>query len=85
MHNCKRSSFLQGIPRKRVSDEINKALSDVGLLEQAGVFSKHLSGGQKRKLSIAIACIGDPKVRKTQRLPLSSSNLAHPTCWAQGF
>ncbi|XP_026331721.1 ATP-binding cassette sub-family A member 5-like, partial [Hyposmocoma kahamanoa] len=53
---------IKGIPRKRISDEINKALSDVGLLEQAGVFSKHLSGGQKRKLSIAIACIGDPKI-----------------------
>lgn len=54
---------FQGIPRKRLSEEIHKALSDVGLLDQANVFAKHLSGGQKRKLSIAIAFIGDPKVR----------------------
>ncbi|KAM3955750.1 cholesterol transporter ABCA5-like, partial [Aphomia sociella] len=53
---------VKGIPRKRIPDEIHKSLSDVGLLDQAGVFSKHLSGGQKRKLSIAIAFIGDPKI-----------------------
>ncbi|KAJ0173327.1 hypothetical protein K1T71_011503 [Dendrolimus kikuchii] len=53
---------VKGIPRKRISEEIHKALSEVGLLDQAGVFSKHLSGGQKRKLSIAIAFIGDPKI-----------------------
>ncbi|XP_075983489.1 cholesterol transporter ABCA5-like isoform X2 [Anticarsia gemmatalis] len=53
---------VKGIPFKRRDEEIHKSLSDVGLLEQAGVFSKHLSGGQKRKLSIAIAFIGDPKI-----------------------
>ncbi|XP_059054824.1 cholesterol transporter ABCA5-like [Achroia grisella] len=53
---------VKGIPRKRIPDEIHKSLADVGLLDQAGVFSKHLSGGQKRKLSIAIAFIGDPKI-----------------------
>ncbi|CAB3246103.1 unnamed protein product [Arctia plantaginis] len=53
---------VKGIPRKRRSEEIHKALSEVGLLDQSGVFSKHLSGGQKRKLSIAIAFIGDPKI-----------------------
>ncbi|KAH9638909.1 hypothetical protein HF086_004439 [Spodoptera exigua] len=51
-----------GIPRKRLPEEIHKALSDVGLLDQMNVFAKHLSGGQKRKLSIAIAFIGDPKI-----------------------
>ncbi|XP_064074250.1 cholesterol transporter ABCA5-like [Vanessa tameamea] len=53
---------VKGIPRRRISDEVHKALSEVGLLDQASVFSKHLSGGQKRKLSIAIAFIGDPKI-----------------------
>ncbi|XP_073948704.1 LOW QUALITY PROTEIN: cholesterol transporter ABCA5-like [Choristoneura fumiferana] len=59
--HCRRAE-IKGIPRKRHSEVINKAMVDVGLSEQAGVFSKHLSGGQKRKLSIAIACIGDPKI-----------------------
>ncbi|XP_063368836.1 cholesterol transporter ABCA5-like [Cydia amplana] len=53
---------VKGIPSKRHKEEISKAMSDVGLSDQASVFSKHLSGGQKRKLSIAIACIGDPKI-----------------------
>ncbi|XP_037292721.1 ATP-binding cassette sub-family A member 5 isoform X2 [Manduca sexta] len=53
---------VKGIPRKRIPEEIHKALAEVGLLDQAGVFAKHLSGGQKRKLSIAIAFIGDPKI-----------------------
>ncbi|XP_026730464.1 ATP-binding cassette sub-family A member 5-like [Trichoplusia ni] len=53
---------VKGIPRKKQPEEIHKAISDVGLLDQAHVFAKHLSGGQKRKLSIAIALIGDPKI-----------------------
>ncbi|XP_039751795.1 ATP-binding cassette sub-family A member 5-like isoform X1 [Pararge aegeria] len=53
---------VKGIPRNRISDEVHKAVSEVGLLDQMMVFSKHLSGGQKRKLSIAIAFIGDPKI-----------------------
>ncbi|XP_061382063.1 cholesterol transporter ABCA5-like isoform X3 [Danaus plexippus] len=53
---------VKGIPRKRVPGEVQRALSEVGLLDQMHVFSKHLSGGQKRKLSIAIAFIGDPKI-----------------------
>ncbi|XP_045490404.1 cholesterol transporter ABCA5 isoform X1 [Pieris rapae] len=53
---------VKGIPSKRISDEVHKAVSEVGLLDQMDVFSKHLSGGQKRRLSIAIAFIGDPKI-----------------------
>jgi ABC-type multidrug transport system ATPase subunit len=34
----------------------------VGLAEKADVYSRALSGGMKRKLSVAIALIGDPKV-----------------------
>ena len=39
------------------------ALDSVGLADQSRVQSVKLSGGQKRKLSVAIAIIGDPKVR----------------------
>lgn len=57
--------MFQGVPPKQVSEQVHKSLVEVGLLEQVGVFAKHLSGGQKRKLSIAIAMIGDPKVSFT--------------------
>ena len=42
--------------------QIQHALDDVDLKDQADVFAKKLSGGQKRKLSVALALIGDPKV-----------------------
>ena len=37
-------------------------LKDVQLEEQRDTLSKDLSGGQKRKLSLAMALMGDPKV-----------------------
>lgn len=37
-------------------------LEDIDLLDQKDQLSKTLSGGQKRKLSVAIAMIGDSKV-----------------------
>lgn len=41
---------------------MTKTLRDIDLTDKANVSAKHLSGGQKRKLSIGIAVIGDPKV-----------------------
>lgn len=43
--------------------EVSKILRDVDLTEKTNSQAKHLSGGQKRKLSVGIAIIGDPKVR----------------------
>ena len=37
-------------------------MNSVDLLDQADVLASKLSGGQKRKLSVAMALIGDPKV-----------------------
>lgn len=42
--------------------EVTKTLKDIDLEDKADTFSKYLSGGQKRKLSVGIAIIGDPKV-----------------------
>jgi len=41
---------------------VNKMIRDVGLTEKRGVRSKNLSGGQRRKLSLCAALIGDSKV-----------------------
>jgi ATP-binding cassette subfamily A (ABC1) protein 3 len=37
-------------------------LAEVGLIEKANAKSSTMSGGQKRKLSLGIALIGDSKV-----------------------
>lgn len=44
------------------SNEINHILSTFDLLEKRDTFSKSLSGGTKRKLSIIIALLGGSKV-----------------------
>jgi len=54
--------LLQGICPSLVEAEVSKTLRDIDLLEKANTFAKHLSGGQKRKLSVGIAVIGDPRV-----------------------
>ena len=47
-------------------EQIEKAVMDiiveVNLEEKTDTISKLLSGGQKRKLSVGIALIGDPKI-----------------------
>ena len=46
----------------QVNDEVEKALKDIDLVPKGNTQAGKLSGGQKRKLSIGIALIGDPKV-----------------------
>jgi len=54
--------MLQGIRPSLVEAEVSKTLRDIDLVDKANTFAKHLSGGQKRKLSVGIAVIGDPRV-----------------------
>ena len=42
---------------------MNQLLKDVDLVDQVDTLAKDLSGGQKRKLSVGLALIGDPKVQ----------------------
>ncbi|XP_031848316.1 cholesterol transporter ABCA5 isoform X1 [Nomia melanderi] len=53
---------VRGIPRSMIEHEVKKTLKDIDLSEKADTFAKYLSGGQKRKLSVGIAIIGDPKI-----------------------
>ncbi|KAH3769106.1 hypothetical protein DPMN_170353 [Dreissena polymorpha] len=55
--------LFAGLKGGNISEaEIDEALAVVDLKEQRDVLSTKLSGGQKRKLSVAIAIIGDPKI-----------------------
>lgn len=53
---------FKGVPRSQIRTEASKMLEEVGLAEKAHTRSAALSGGQKRKLSLGIALIGDSKV-----------------------
>ena len=46
----------------QVSSAVSGILNDIDLMEKRDTLSKQLSGGQKRKLSVGIALIGDPKI-----------------------
>ena len=47
---------------KRVEEAVEKMMREVDLSSQGSTRSMNLSGGQKRKLCLGIAMIGDPKV-----------------------
>eukprot|EP00299_Pterocystis_sp_00344_P020338 c9979_g1_i1.p1 GENE.c9979_g1_i1~~c9979_g1_i1.p1 ORF type:complete len:1406 (+),score=313.41 c9979_g1_i1:2-4219(+) len=53
---------IKGLSGDRLTSEVRQKIEEVGLTEKANVMSKALSGGMKRKLSLAIAFIGDSKV-----------------------
>ena len=55
-------SRLRGIPQAQIPAEIDHKLRDVGLTEKRFTKAHELSGGQKRKLSLCLALVGDSKV-----------------------
>ncbi|CAF1011818.1 unnamed protein product [Rotaria sordida] len=52
-------SALKNAPQELIEDETKKMLADLGIENKSNNYSKELSGGMKRKLSIAIAFIGN--------------------------
>ncbi|CAF3834044.1 unnamed protein product [Rotaria magnacalcarata] len=55
-------SALKGAPEEFISDETKKMLADLGIENKSENYSTELSGGMKRKLSIAIAFIGNSTI-----------------------
>jgi ATP-binding cassette subfamily A (ABC1) protein 3 len=53
---------FRGLTGEELDDEVNKLISDVNLYEKRDEYSKNLSGGQKRRLSVAMAFAGRSKV-----------------------
>ena len=62
-----------------MNEEAKRMLAEVGLKEKANSKSTTLSGGQKRKLSLGIALIGDSKVVILDGMPLSLLTARHST------
>uniref|UniRef100_A0A8D0CJU8 Cholesterol transporter ABCA5 n=1 Tax=Scleropages formosus TaxID=113540 RepID=A0A8D0CJU8_SCLFO len=53
---------IKGIPQANIDGEVTKVLKDLDLEKIMDAQAKNLSGGQKRKLSVGIAILGDPKI-----------------------
>ncbi|XP_037610037.1 ATP-binding cassette sub-family A member 5 isoform X1 [Sebastes umbrosus] len=53
---------IKGIPPSDINAEVTKVLKDLDLEKIKTAQAKNLSGGQKRKLSVGIAILGDPKI-----------------------
>ncbi|EAR86885.2 ABC transporter family protein (macronuclear) [Tetrahymena thermophila SB210] len=56
------ASFKGMTDKKLIAEEVEKYIADVDLAEKRNELSKNLSGGQKRRLSVAIAFIGGSKL-----------------------
>eukprot|EP01065_Artemidia_motanka_P007601 TRINITY_DN137_c0_g1_i5.p1 TRINITY_DN137_c0_g1~~TRINITY_DN137_c0_g1_i5.p1 ORF type:complete len:1796 (+),score=706.92 TRINITY_DN137_c0_g1_i5:86-5389(+) len=52
---------VKGVPAAEIEDAVTAALERVELADKRKVWSDALSGGMKRKLSVAIALVGDSK------------------------
>lgn len=55
-------SSFKGTPAHEVEEQVQKMLVDIDLVSVKNQQSRTLSGGQKRKLSVAIAMIGNSKI-----------------------
>lgn len=53
---------LKGMRKSEIPEEVEKFLKDVGLQNKRHELSKNLSGGMKRKLSVALAFLAGSKV-----------------------
>ena len=53
---------IKGFPKKLLNTEINRISTYVGLDKDLDKLSKNLSGGMKRRLSVAMSFIGDTKI-----------------------
>ena len=53
---------IKGIPAHEEAQAVKKIIDEITLTEKADSLATTLSGGQKRKLSVGIALIGDPRI-----------------------
>ncbi|PAA64936.1 hypothetical protein BOX15_Mlig007406g1, partial [Macrostomum lignano] len=54
--------MLKGLTKAEIRPQVDSFLRDVGLLQKRHELSKNLSGGMKRRLSVAMAFVGNSKL-----------------------
>jgi ATP-binding cassette subfamily A (ABC1) protein 3 len=62
LENIKFFGMLKGLENPELENEVQRLIKAVCLEEKTNVQAEKLSGGMKRKLTLAIALIGHPKV-----------------------
>ena len=62
-------SIVKGVPAHDLAASVTRILEEVGLVDKRTAYSKELSGGMKRRLSVALAIVGDPRVVFLARVP----------------
>ena len=55
-------SKIKGVPPEEIEEKSNELLKQVGLEDVKTAHVGSFSGGMKRRISVAISAIGDPKV-----------------------
>jgi len=68
---------IKGMTGEQVVASVSRVLAETDMAEQQEQLATTMSGGQKRKLSVGIALIGDPKVT-TCRMNQSWNNVPLP-------
>ncbi|KAI9916016.1 hypothetical protein PsorP6_007033 [Peronosclerospora sorghi] len=53
---------MKRVPSESLQAEVERMIREVGLVEKRKIAARKLSGGQKRKLSVALAFMGDSKL-----------------------
>ena len=53
---------IRGVPPRLVPRVVERAIADMALTEKAGAVCKTYSGGNKRKLSVAMSMVANPRV-----------------------
>ncbi|XP_073463276.1 ABC-type organic anion transporter ABCA8-like [Aquarana catesbeiana] len=53
---------IKGVPRSNIKSEVEKVLCDLDIENIHDLRANNLSGGQRRKLTLAIALLGDPEI-----------------------
>ncbi|KAK8811367.1 hypothetical protein WA158_003101 [Blastocystis sp. Blastoise] len=53
---------LRNVPEDKIEGMVMHTLEEIDLLDKKDTLIKNLSGGMKRKVNVAIAFIGDPKI-----------------------
>ncbi|CAI9593718.1 unnamed protein product, partial [Staurois parvus] len=53
---------IKGIPNRRIKSQVETVLSELAMVDFQDLEARKLSGGQRRKLTLAIALLGDPEV-----------------------